>query len=281
MANLPRFIGTDIDGTAFSRESQRMLPHTFDVLSKCVDMGSVLVPVTGRVLSMVPVEKFPKVRYVISSNGAYIYDVLEQRAVRARYIERDDIIKFWTHIKPYVREYRLGMEIFENGVLVIERELYENLSDYADVLPNFHYAQIEKGAAKIVESYDIYLEEEGNEIIKVNFPGKTVKKFPAIKDIILEADILKMTSDGLNMECGPKGCNKGEAIWWLCDYLNIPRESTMAFGDGNNDLEMLLAVHYGVAMGNALDSVKEAAPYTTIGNEEDGIAHFIETHFEW
>lgn len=55
----------------------------------------------------------------------------------------------------------------------------------------------------------------------------------------------------------------------------------MAFGDGNNDLEMLLAVHYGVAMGNALDSVKEAAPYTTIGNEEDGIAHFIETHFEW
>lgn len=281
MANLPRFIGTDIDGTAFSSESQRMLPHTFDVLSKCVDMGSVLVPVTGRVLSMVPVEKFPKVRYVISSNGAYIYDVLEQRAVRARYIERDDIIKFWTHIKPYVREYRLGMEIFENGVLVIERELYENLSDYADVLPNFHYAQIEKGAAKIVESYDAYLEEEGNEIIKVNFPGKTVKKFPAIKDIILEADILKMTSDGLNMECGPKGCNKGEAIWWLCDYLNIPRESTMAFGDGNNDLEMLLAVHYGVAMGNALDSVKEAAPYTTIGNEEDGIAHFIETHFEW
>lgn len=281
MAKLPRFIGTDIDGTAFSRESQRMLPHTFDVLSKCVDKGSVLVPVTGRVLSMVPVEKFPKVRYVISSNGAYIYDVLEQRAVRARYIEREDIRKFWTHIKPYVREYRLGMEIFENGVLVIERELYENLPDYADVLPNFHYAQIEKGAAKIVESYDVYLEEEGNEVIKVNFPGKTVKKFPAIKDIILEADILKMTSDGLNMECGPKGCNKGEAIWWLCDYLNIPRESTMAFGDGNNDLEMLLAVHYGVAMGNALDSVKEAAPYTTIGNEEDGIAHFIETHFEW
>ena len=281
MAKLPRFIGTDIDGTAFSSETQRMLPHTYEVLSKCVDLGSVLVPVTGRVLSMVPVEKFPKVRYVISSNGAYIYDVLEQRVVRARYIERDDISKFWTHIKPYVREYRLGMEIFENGVLVIERELYENLSDYADVLPNFHYAQIEKGAAKIVESYDIYLEEEGNEIIKVNFPGKTVKKFPAIKDIILAADILKMTSDGLNMECGPKGCNKGEAIWWLCDYLNIPRESTMAFGDGNNDLEMLLAVHYGVAMGNALDSVKEAAPYTTIGNEEDGIAHFIETHFEW
>lgn len=281
MAKLPRFIGTDIDGTAFSSETQRMLPHTYEVLSKCVDLGSVLVPVTGRVLSMVPVEKFPKVRYVISSNGAYIYDVLEQRAVRARYIERDDIQRFWQYIKPIVRKYRLGMEIFENGQLVIERELYENLDDYAEVLPNFHYAQIEKGAAKIVESYDIYLEEEGNEIIKVNFPGKTVKKFPAIKDIILEADILKMTSDGLNMECGPKGCNKGEAIWWLCDYLNIPRESTMAFGDGNNDLEMLLAVHYGVAMGNALDSVKEAAPYTTIGNEEEGIAHFIETHFEW
>ena len=280
MTKLPRFIGTDIDGTAFSRETQRMLPHTTDVLTKCVEMGSVLVPVTGRVLSMVPVEKFPMVRYVISSNGAYIYDMLEQKAVRARYVEREDIRRFWEYIKPYVREYRLGMEIFENGTLVIERELYENLTDYADVLPNFHYAQIEKGAAKIVESYDEYLEKEGNEVVKVNFPGKTVKKFPQIKDIIIEADILKMTSDGLNMECGPKECNKGEAIWWLCDYLNIPRESTMAFGDGNNDLEMLLAVNYGVAMGNALDNIKEAAPYTTIGNEEDGIAYFIENNFE-
>lgn len=279
MADLPKFIGTDIDGTAFSRETQKMLPHTYDVLSKCVDLGSVLVPVTGRVLSMVPVEKFPKVRYVISSNGAYIYDTLEQKVVRACYIEKDDIQRFWQYIKPIVREHRLGMELFENGQLVIERELYENLADYADVLPNFHYNQIEKGAAKIVPSYDEYLEEEGDQIVKVNFPGKTVKKFLAIKDIIIKADILKMTSDGLNMECGPKGCNKGEAIWWLCDYLNIPRESTMAFGDGNNDSEMLTAVNYGVAMGNALDSVKEVAPYTTIGNEEDGIADFIEKNF--
>ena len=51
----------------------------------------------------------------------------------------------------------------------------------------------------------------------------------------------------------------------------IDREETMAFGDGENDMEMLRYVGIGVAMGNASDAVKAAADYVTDTVDDDGI----------
>ncbi len=279
MPTLPKLIATDIDGTAFVRATQSILPRTYQVLTNCIEKGSFLVPVTGRLLSMVPLERFPKVRYVISSNGALITDEKEHKILRANHIDKKDLETFWHAVKDIVREHAIGMEIFEDGQLVVEQRIYDNLPAYKELLPFFHYNQIERGEAKLVSSFDDYLRDEGTRVVKVNFPGKTVKAFPCIKEIAKELDIFTINSDGYNVECGPKGGNKGEAILWLCDYLNIPHESTIAFGDADNDLEMLGNVRYGVAMGNALDYVKEAAAYTTLSNEEDGIADFIEKHF--
>lgn len=281
MAKLPRIIGSDLDGTLLTTDGKTVSPHTFEVLSECIKRGSFLVPITGRVLSMVPLDKFPEVRYVISSNGALITDRKEDKFIRARYIDKSDLQEFWKRIEPIMTEHHLAMEIFEEEKLVIERHLYENVDHYADVLPNFHFDRIKSGEAKVVSSYVEYLEKEGEHVVKVNFPGKTCKKAPWIKDVVREADILTITSDGLNMECGPKGCNKGEALSWLCGYLNVPKEESICFGDAHNDLEMLQAAGYSVAMGNAFDSVKEIAAHTTLSNDEDGIAYFLEHHFEW
>lgn len=58
------------------------------------------------------------------------------------------------------------------------------------------------------------------------------------------------------------------------EYLrrsHIRREETMAFGDGENDLEMLKYVQVGVAMGNADDCVKEIADYVTSSVDDNGI----------
>ena len=47
---------------------------------------------------------------------------------------------------------------------------------------------------------------------------------------------------------------------------------------GNNDLKMLKEVGTGVAMENAIPSVKEAADYVTLSNDEEGVAKFIEKY---
>ena len=66
--------------------------------------------------------------------------------------------------------------------------------------------------------------------------------------------------------------------WASCgdDLSNIDRDEIMACGDGDNDLEMLKAVGFGVAMGNAEESVKAVADYVTDTNEEEGVAKAVE-----
>ncbi len=79
-------------------------------------------------------------------------------------------------------------------------------------------------------------------------------------------------------EIVPKGYSKAKGIQWICDYLNISKEDTYAFGDSANDLEMLSYVEHGIAMGNATDIAKKAADYITADIWDDGILKGLE-HF--
>lgn len=78
------------------------------------------------------------------------------------------------------------------------------------------------------------------------------------------------------IEINKKGINKAVGIQKVAEYYNIPRERIIAFGDEDNDLEMLQYAKYGVAMGNAIDAAKEVARDVTLTNEEDGIAVYLE-----
>lgn len=68
-----------------------------------------------------------------------------------------------------------------------------------------------------------------------------------------------------------KGASKVTGIQQYLALKGYRREETAAFGDGENDVEMLRYVHIGVAMGNARQTVKQAADRVTASAEEDGI----------
>lgn len=87
---------------------------------------------------------------------------------------------------------------------------------------------------------------------------------------------VEMTSSWIdNFEVMPKGVNKGSALCSLAGRLGIRRQEVMAFGDCDNDLPMLSWAGVGVAMGNAVSSVKEGAAYRTGTNAEGGVAQGI------
>lgn len=77
------------------------------------------------------------------------------------------------------------------------------------------------------------------------------------------------------IEIVKSGLNKAVGIKHASDYLQIPPERIIAFGDEENDLEMLEFAGHGIAMGNAIDSLKTIADDVTISNEEDGIAVYL------
>lgn len=81
------------------------------------------------------------------------------------------------------------------------------------------------------------------------------------------------------LEVMPKGATKGAALAYLMESFGIGRNETIAFGDGENDLEMLDWAGYGIAMSNAPLSVVSSAGRTRFSNDEDGIARWLEEFF--
>jgi len=70
--------------------------------------------------------------------------------------------------------------------------------------------------------------------------------------------------------------SKGNAVKQLADVLSVKQEEVICIGDGENDLSMVEFAGCGVAMGNAVPIVKEAANFHTLSNNENGVAYAIE-----
>ncbi|MDR6124583.1 Cof subfamily protein (haloacid dehalogenase superfamily) [Bacillus sp. SLBN-46] len=71
------------------------------------------------------------------------------------------------------------------------------------------------------------------------------------------------------------GLNKAVGLKKASEYFSIPAERIIAFGDEDNDLEMLEYAGRGIAMGNAIDQVKNIANDVTLSNEEDGVGQYL------
>lgn len=82
------------------------------------------------------------------------------------------------------------------------------------------------------------------------------------------------------IEIVKKGMNKAVGLQKIAHYYQIPKERIIAFGDEDNDLEMIHYAGVGVAMGNAIHELKQIAKHTTLTNEQDGIGKFLEDYFK-
>ncbi|MFC7371777.1 Cof-type HAD-IIB family hydrolase [Fictibacillus iocasae] len=71
------------------------------------------------------------------------------------------------------------------------------------------------------------------------------------------------------------GMNKAVGLKKVADYYNVPRDRVIAFGDEDNDLEMIEYAGHGVAMGNAIPELKQLSNAVTETNERDGIALYL------
>ena len=81
------------------------------------------------------------------------------------------------------------------------------------------------------------------------------------------------------LEFCPPHATKGDCVHFLCEYLKMPAESTVAFGDEENDLSMIREAHIGIAMRNAVPQVLKAADrITEYDNNHDGVAREMERY---
>ena len=102
---------------------------------------------------------------------------------------------------------------------------------------------------------------------------------PAISTLPISWDAIKRGNFGwAELAMMAPRCSKAGGVTTLAGQLGIPLEQVMAIGDNTNDLEMLSAVGWGVAMGHAAEVIKQSADAVTTSNTEDGVALAIERY---
>ena len=106
-----------------------------------------------------------------------------------------------------------------------------------------------------------------------------VDELPAVRECLRkvtgqEAELLFSRPEYLEIMAA--GTSKGRALEVVCRYYKIDVSRAMAFGNGQNDTEMLKKAGFSVAVANSADEVKKAADFVTESNNEDGVAVALE-----
>jgi Cof subfamily protein (haloacid dehalogenase superfamily) len=94
---------------------------------------------------------------------------------------------------------------------------------------------------------------------------------PSVEVAVHELATLTKAVPGM-LEVLPLGSSKGEGVKILLESIGVSPEHVIAFGDGENDIEMLTMVKLGVAMDNARTSLKNIADAFALSNDEEGVA---------
>ena len=83
------------------------------------------------------------------------------------------------------------------------------------------------------------------------------------------------------LELAAPGVTKAEGLTFAAELLGVELSGIVAFGDGENDVELVRAPGYGVAVANAHDRVLEAADFVCPRDSDEGVAQVLEAFLDW
>ena len=265
-----KMIALDMDGTTLT-DDKEITSYTKEVLERAMEEGIVVLACTGRPATAIPeaFQKLKGVRYAISSNGARILDLEKDEVIFEALIPVAETQK----LLEIVSKYDTYREVFWNGIGYTSHEMFAHMSRY---MSEYMYSYI-RDTRVFVEDLKDCIIEKNQPCDKLHIAFADAKeRQQAIQDIY-DYDAYELGAAlPMSIEITTPGVNKGTGILQLATLLGIQKEEVMAVGDGMNDASMLEVVGYPVAMGNAVDEIKQLAKYITATNNEDGVAKAIE-----
>lgn len=247
-----KIIFFDIDGTLMNFHSGRLSDRTREALLRLRQRGILLCIATGRPPVCLPGFDGVEFDAFLTFNGSYCYN--DRETIFSNPIPTEDVKKL----------IRNATAAGKPVSLATKRRLTANGTD-EDLTEYFSFVHVDiKAAADFdaVAEGEVYQlmtscrEEEYPEIMRDVSGAKIVAWWDRAADII------------------PASGGKGVGIEKILQYYRLDRSQALAFGDGNNDIEMLQAVGTGVAMENASDQLKAVADEICGHVAQDGIYHY-------
>ncbi|WP_315969979.1 Cof-type HAD-IIB family hydrolase [Brevibacillus massiliensis] len=272
----------DMDGTLLTRDS-RMTEVTKEACRRLQQEGCKLLLSTGRtfVSARMPIDNFPFDGYVCS-NGAAIFE-RDGKLVQSSLLPGRIVVELVEQIRQRPVYYELHDTESNRWIIREDREQIDELQktgtgETGVLLSQTTFYHLSKGIEK-AELFDSILSGQIS-VVKIFFWSGSPAVLEWVREVAApwteEADI---TSSGIkNVEIMKKGVNKWEGLQYFLRKWGIDAADVAAFGDADNDRDILSRVGHSIAMGNASQSIKELARYIAKSNEEDGVAQFIQEH---
>lgn len=257
---LPHALFFDIDGTLVSLKTHAIPASTVLALTQAKANGHRVFIATGR--PPLIITNLEAIQHLIDGyvtiNGALCY--VGEEVVRCKAIPKEAA---WTVVSD-ARARRYGLIVVgENDVAVLDPtgEVDRTFRGQLAVA-NLNQARplAEVMRQRILQLTPFFPEAYEHELMQ-RIPCCTSGRWhPAFTDITA------------------KGADKGRGIMAMASRFGLHPQRTIAFGDGGNNVSMIKAAGTGVAMGNALETLKRAADYVTASVDEDGILRALR-HF--
>ena len=268
-----KLISIDLDGTLLN-EARELTPRSATAIRGLLDRGYLVVPTTGRALSR-SIQIYPALegsQYAISTNGALLTDLS-----KGEHLYRNAI--------PLAEALRLIPALLDNAGSMIYLNTLNNCRTAYQAQRDFPAPGQRKPFGVEPDTADslcAWLEASGEEVLEIglhferedgyaHYEPLAATQFPGL-------DCFRVGPN--NIEFVAVGTSKASALKRLCEHLDLSPAQVCALGDNGNDVDTLRLAGLGVAMANAIQPVREAANYvTTLSNDEEGAAQFLEDFF--
>lgn len=247
-----KMIVIDLDGTLI-RSDKTISERTIQTLRRCQDEGIVVAIATARF--WIGAEKYInliKPDYEITTDGTMIHHV------GARVYDYSFDVQTSNKLIYLIQEVNSDSEI----ITAIGKKVLWN---------SLHISESEKLHKAIFYDYKEPISEIANKIVS-ELPNKDIATNIAQK---CNCRLISYRDENLYGFI-PLEAGKIQAIESLANNLQISMDEIIAFGDDENDIDMLKKCGLGVAVANAINEVKMVADKQTFSNDEDGVAVFIE-----
>ena len=286
-----KLIAIDIDGTLLNSHGEvpdknkqaikQALEKNIDVVLTSGRMPKAIMPIANEVCAN---------KYLISGNGALVYDIQKDEIVYNNYMSKEKVLE----IIDLCEKNSVFYNIYTNNSILTKSLSYNILFYYNE---NKKKAEDKKIKINIVDDMYSYIKNyNGEDLLKITICdndnmifNSIINKLKKIKKIdVLEVGHMsrKIIQHGTQdfeisyfyTEITNENVNKWSAIEELIKKMGITKEEVMAIGDNINDKEMIENAGVGIATGNGSPAIKEIADVVVSSNDQSGVAEAIKKY---
>ncbi|MDY3730997.1 MAG: Cof-type HAD-IIB family hydrolase [Candidatus Choladocola sp.] len=264
-------IALDLDKTTLDSNGALSSANR-QAIEYAIQKGVHVVVASGRALDSLPEEvcRIPGIHYAITSNGAAVYELHTRKCLKQYKLTADSvraILKLTEHME-------VAYETFIDGKPYALKDYVEDPVRFGAAVKAIPYIQNTREPVPDILSF-IEDHIECLDCIDVVVKGEDRKMQlwamlqEQVQDIYITSSVPQL------LEISYKDCGKHTGAKFLLDHLGLEREGLAAFGDADNDVDLLRFAGCGIAVANATSGCRLAADYVTKSNDQDGVAYGI------